>query len=72
MWLLDQKTLRNCRPFKGKPIRVFGPDKVSSKLEVQKFLQKICQKIIINLKIQDLESLSETIDYLKNGFFLLL
>ena len=57
--------------FKGKSIRVFGPDKISSKLEGSKiFTKKICQKKNIptsNFKIY--KSLDETIDYLKNSKF---
>ena len=57
--------------FKGKSIKVFGPDKISSKLEGSKiFTKKICQKNNIptsNFKI--CESFNETIDYLKNCNF---
>jgi len=57
--------------FKGKSIRVFGPDKISSQLEGSKiFTKKICQKNNIptsNFKICD--NLDETIYYLKNIHF---
>ena len=57
--------------FKGKSIRIFGPDKISSKLEGSKiFTKKICQKKNIptsNFKI--CESLNESLDYLKNSYF---
>ena len=33
--------------FKDKSIKVFGPDKISSKLEGSKFYKKICQKFNI-------------------------
>ena len=57
--------------FKGKSIRVFGPDKISSKLEGSKiFTKKICQKNNIpTSKFKICESLNETIDYLKNIYF---
>ena len=57
--------------FKGKSIKVFGPDKVSSKLEGSKiFTKKICQKNKIpTSKFKICESLKETIDYLKTGHF---
>ena len=57
--------------FKGKSIRVFGPDKISSKLEGSKiFTKKICQKNNIpTSKFKICESLNETIDYLKNSYF---
>ena len=57
--------------FKGKSVKVFGPDKTSSKLEGSKiFTKKICQKNKIptsNFKI--CENLNETLDYLKNCNF---
>jgi len=57
--------------FKGKSIKVFGPDKISSKLEGSKiFTKKICQMNNIptsNFKI--CESINETIDYLKDSHF---
>ena len=57
--------------FKGKSIKVFGPDRVSSKLEGSKiFTKKICQKNNIptsNFKI--CENLKESTDYLKNSNF---
>ena len=57
--------------FKGKSIKVFGPDKISSKLEGSKiFTKKICQENNIptsNFKI--CENLKETTDYLKNSNF---
>ena len=57
--------------FKGKSIKVFGPDKISSKLEGSKiFTKKICQKNNIpTSKFKICESLNETIDYLKNSNF---
>ncbi len=57
--------------FKGKSLKVFGPDKISSKLEGSKiFTKKICQKNNIpTSKFKICESLKETIDYLKNGNF---
>ena len=57
--------------FKGKSIKVFGPDKISSKLEGSKiFTKKICQKNNIpTSKFKICESLNETIDYLKNSYF---
>ena len=57
--------------FNGKSIRVFGPDKISSKLEGSKiFTKKICQKNNIpTSKFKICESLNETIDYLKNSYF---
>ena len=57
--------------FKGKSIRVFGPDKISSKLEGSKiFTKKICQKNNIpTSKFKICESLNETINYLKNSYF---
>jgi len=57
--------------FKDKPIRVFGPDKISSKLEGSKiFTKKICQKNNIpTSKFKICESLNETLNYLKNSNF---
>ena len=57
--------------FKGKSIRVFGPDKISSKLEGSKiFTKKICQKNNIpTSKFKICESFNETIDYLKDSHF---
>ena len=57
--------------FKGKSIKIFGPDKISSKLEGSKiFTKKICkQKNIPTSKFKICESLNETIDYLKNSHF---
>ena len=57
--------------FKRKSIKVFGPDKISSKLEGSKiFTKKICQKNNIpTSKFKICESLKETIDYLKSGHF---
>ena len=57
--------------FKDKSIRVFGPDKISSKLEGSKiFTKKICQKNNIpTSKFKICESLNETLDYLRNSYF---
>ncbi len=57
--------------FKGKSIRVFGPDKISSKLEGSKiFTKRICQKKNIpTSKFKICKSLSETIKYLKDIHF---
>ena len=57
--------------FKGKSIKIFGPDKISSKLEGSKiFTKKICQKKNIpTSKFKIFESLSETISYLKYSNF---
>jgi phosphoribosylamine--glycine ligase len=57
--------------FKGKSIRVFGPDKISSKLEGSKiFTKQICQRNNIpTSKFKIFESLNETIDYLKKSYF---
>ena len=57
--------------FKRKSIKVFGPDKISSKLEGSKiFTKKICQKNNIpTSKFKIFESLKETIDYLKSVNF---
>ena len=57
--------------FKDKPIRVFGPDKISSQLEGSKiFTKKICQKNNIpTSKFKIYESLKGTLDYLKNCYF---
>ena len=57
--------------FKGKSIRVFGPDKISSQLEGSKiFTKKICQKNNIpTSKFKICDNLDETIHYLKNIHF---
>ena len=57
--------------FKGKSIRVFGPDKISSQLEGSKiFTKKICQKNNIpTSKFKICDSLDETIYYLKDIHF---
>ena len=57
--------------FKGKSIKVFGPDKISSKLEGSKiFTKKICQKNNIPTSMFKIcEGLNEAIDYLKNSYF---
>ena len=57
--------------FKGKSIKVFGPDKVSSKLEGSKiFTKKICQENNIpTSKFKIFESFSDTLDYLENSYF---
>ncbi len=57
--------------FKDKSIRVFGPDKISSKLEGSKiFTKKICKKENIpTSKFKICENLNETIDFLKNSYF---
>ena len=57
--------------FKGKSIKVFGPDKLSSRLEGSKiFTKKICQiNNIPTSKFKICESLKETIDYLRNSNF---
>ena len=57
--------------FKGKPIRVFGPDKISSKLEGSKiFTKKICQRNNIpTSRFKICESLNETLNYLENSLF---
>ena len=57
--------------FKDKPIRVFGPDKISSKLEGSKiFTKKICKKKNIpTSKFKICENLNETIDFLKSSYF---
>ena len=54
--------------FKGKSIKVFGPDKISSKLEGSKiFTKEICQKKNIpTSRFKICKSLNETIDYLKS------
>ena len=53
--------------FKGKSVKVFGPDKISSKLEGSKiFTKKICQrKNIPTSKFKIFENLKETIKGLK-------
>ncbi len=57
--------------FKGKSIKVFGPDKISSKLEGSKiFTKKICQKNNIpTSKFKICENLKETIKYLKYSHY---
>ena len=55
--------------FKGKSIKVFGPDKISSKLEGSKiFTKEICQKNNIpTSSFKICKSLNETKGYLKNN-----
>ncbi len=57
--------------FKGKSIKVFGPDKISSKLEGSKiFTKEICQKKNIpTSSFKICESLKESTEYLKNSNF---
>ena len=57
--------------FKGKSIKVFGPDKMSSKLEGSKiFTKEICKKNNIpTSKFKIFESFSDTLDYLENSYF---
>ena len=57
--------------FRGKPISVFGPDKVSSKLEGSKiFTKKICKRNNIpTSSFKICESLNETLSYLENSLF---
>ena len=57
--------------FKGKSIKIFGPDKISSKLEGSKiFTKEICQKNNIpTSKFKVCKSLNETIVYLKSIHF---
>ena len=57
--------------FKGKSIKVFGPDKISAKLEGSKiFTKKICQKNKIpTSKFKICVNLKETIDFLKTSHF---
>ena len=57
--------------FKSKPIMVFGPDRISSKLEGSKiFTKKICKENNIpTSKFKICESLNETLNYLKNSNF---
>ena len=57
--------------FNDKSIKVFGPDKLSSKLEGSKiFTKKICQKNNIpTSKFKICDSLNKTLDYLKNSYF---
>ena len=64
--LIDRSEL-----FKGKPIKVFGPDRISSKLEGSKiFTKEICQKNNIpTSKFKIFKNLNQTIDYLKNSHF---
>ena len=54
--------------FKGKSIKIFGPDKISSKLEGSKiFTKEICQKNNIpTSKFKICKSFNETIGYLKS------
>ena len=57
--------------FKGKSIKVFGPDKISSKLEGSKiFTKKICQENNIpTSKFEIFEDLNKTINYLNKCNF---
>ena len=57
--------------FKGKSIKVFGPDKISSKLEGSKiFTKKIClENNIPTSKFEIFEDLNETINYLNKCNF---
>ena len=57
--------------FKGKSIKVFGQDKISSKLEGSKiFTKEICQKNNIpTSSFKICKSLNETLDYLRNSNF---
>ena len=57
--------------FKGKSIKVFGPDKISSKLEGSKiFTKEICQKNNIpTSRFKICKSLNETFSYLKNSHY---
>ena len=57
--------------FKGKSIKIFGPDKISSKLEGSKiFTKKIChENNIPTSKFKIFEDLNETIDYLNKCNF---
>ncbi len=57
--------------FKGKSIKVFGPDKISSQLEGSKiFTKKICKKNNIpTSKFKICKNFNESIDYLKNTQF---
>ena len=57
--------------FKGKSIKVFGPDKISSKLEGSKiFTKKICQENDIpTSKFEIFEDLNKTINYLNKCNF---
>ena len=57
--------------FKGKSIKIFGPDKISSKLEGSKiFTKKICQKNNIpTSKFKIFESLNQTINHLNKCNF---
>ncbi len=57
--------------FKGKSIKVFGPDKISSKLEGSKiFTKEICQKNNIpTSKFKICKSLNETIGYLRSSHY---
>ena len=57
--------------FKGKSIKVFGPDKISSKLEGSKiFTKKICQENNIpTSKFEIFEDLNNTLNYLNKCNF---
>ena len=57
--------------FKGKSIKVFGPDKISSKLEGSKiFTKEICQKNNIpTSKFEIFEDLNKTLNYLNKCNF---
>ncbi len=57
--------------FKGKSIKVFGPDKISSKLEGSKiFTKKICQENNIpTSKFKIFEDLNKTLNYLNKCNF---
>ena len=57
--------------FKGKSIKVFGPDKISSKLEGSKiFTKKICQENNIpTSKFEIFEDLNKTLNYLNKCNF---
>ena len=57
--------------FKGKSIKVFGPDRISAKLEGSKiFTKKICKKNKIpTSKFKICVNLKETIDFLKTSHF---
>jgi phosphoribosylamine--glycine ligase len=57
--------------FKGKSIKVFGPDKISSKLEGSKiFTKKICQENNIpTSKFEIFEDLNKTLNYLNKCDF---
>ena len=57
--------------FKGKSIKVFGPDKISSKLEGSKiFTKEICEKKNIpTSRFKVCKNFNETIGYLENSNF---